>query len=168
MGTAISKEHCYDLRDLPRDSLDKITHETYTVLRSNGKEDYGWLISVQKSCEKGVCQGYKGWEDAHASDYYVDSKGIKGMKFFMTTGWKTDKGIFYSAFSTADAQVYPDRYFQGWRANYKGRRTFWPTRLNEQEREEWFEWLDAQIATLKTPAQVSGKCSCECKTNNIQ
>lgn len=151
MGGNISKAHCYDLRDLPADVLNKITSEKYSVLRTSGEVDDGWMISTEEMCEKGIASGYNGWEDACATNFYDDRYGVKGMKFFMSNGW--GNGV-YSAAKVQETRRPYHEHLHGWRSNYEGRRTFWPTRITtEAEKEEWFLWLDAQLLGLKTYAE---------------
>jgi hypothetical protein len=43
------------------------------------------------------------------------------------------------------------RHCCGWRASSPDRRTFWPTRLTDQEaKEAWWLWFDQQLNSLKT------------------
>lgn len=158
----MSKAHCYDLRDLPEDVLRKLTTTKYSVLRTSGQVDDGWMISTSEMCEKGIANAYNGWEDACATNFYEDRYGLKGMKFFMSNGWGND---VYSAADIQESGPYHE-HLHGWRSNYEGNRTFWPTELNdrEHEKEVWFLWLDAQLSGLKTYAEKGLVCEGTCCT----
>jgi hypothetical protein len=161
MGGSIAKPHCYDLRDLPADVLTKLTTTKYSVLRTGGQVDDGWMISTEQMCDKGIASAYNGWEDACATDFYDDRYGTKGMKFFMSNGW--GQGV-YSAAKVQETRGPYHEHLHGWRSNYEGRRTFWPTELNdrEHEKEVWFLWLDAQLSGLKTFGEKGLVCEGTC------
>ena len=150
MGLKISKAHCFDLRDLPPDVLKAITSERYSVIRTSGEIDTGWIISTEQMCIPGIVQGYDGWEDAAATNFYRDREGNKGMKFFMYNG------------APGESESKHRPHLHGWRSNYEGRRTFWPSRLSGEEKEAWFLWLDAQLLGLKTHQEKGIKCKLSC------
>jgi hypothetical protein len=159
MGGSIAKPHCYDLRDLPADVLTKLTTTKYSVLRTSGEVDDGWMISTSLMCDKGIANAYNGWEDACATDFYDDRYGTKGMKFFMSNGWGNN---VYSAAEVQETRRPYHEHLHGWRSNYEGRRTFWPTGLEDAEKEEWFVWLDAQLSGLKTFGEKGLVCEGKC------
>ena len=159
MGASVSKAHCYDLRDLPPDLLNELTTTKYSVLRTSGEVEDGWMISTRQMCERGIANAYNGWEDACATNFYMDRYGFKGMKFFMSNGW--GNGV-YSAADIQDIRRPYHYHLHGWRSNYEGRRTFWPTGLDEAEKEAWFIWLDSQLLGLKTFGEKGAQCEAIC------
>jgi hypothetical protein len=50
------------------------------------------------------------------------------------------------------------KHMCGWRPFNKERRGFWPTRLSSpEEKEDWFLWMDEQLASLKSPLEKEEK-----------
>jgi len=147
MGQSVTKSECYDLRNLPADILNKITSESYTVIRTSGKEDPDWMIGTSPFSPTPRA-GYHCWEDGFITDMFEDMNGRSGMRVFMTTGWKYKDQHVYSK---ADLRIDPGdsvpepESLNCWRANYPGYRTFWPTRLSGEQRDLWFFWLDEQL-----------------------
>ena len=42
----------------------------------------------------------------------------------------------------------------GWRACHPQRRTFWPTRLKEDEKAAWWQWMDEQVEYLIAKTEI--------------
>jgi len=148
MGHSVSKVCAYDLRAISPENLAKLTSASYTVIRTNGDEQDGWMISTARYAKK-ADRSYDGWEDAFCTDQYEDSTGKYGMKFFMTNGWWYMGKKSYSRGDFPDDAEMQEESLLGWRSNYAGRRTFWPTGLEGEEKEAWFLWLDEQAEIAK-------------------
>ena len=126
---------CAELSQLPADVFSALTSDTYTVTRTDGREETGWKIDP----EPHSCRGEMSWFAAHATNL-VECRGTKEWRFFMHNGLQEK-----------------DQHACGWRACdlKSGRHTFWPTRLETPEdRMKWWEWLDATVSTLKYPELV--------------
>ena len=58
MGQKLTKSACVNLRDLPAEVYRELTSETYTVVRTGGKEQQGWRIPTMPhhDCSAGTTQ----------------------------------------------------------------------------------------------------------------
>ena len=149
MGQAITKEDCVDLAELPADVFAKICDETYTAVRTDGREEEGWMI--QNESHISAC-GVGPWAKAHATNRHADRDGKKGWKFFMNNGFCCDPSDY-----GCDNGHTCRQHGCGWRSCdvSTGRCTFWPTRLKTPlEREAWWRWFDEQLNGLPTWSEV--------------
>ena len=128
MGQALTISDCIYLDRLAPDVFKSLIDEDYTVIRTDGTVETGWRIpSETHSCD-GTSASDQLWACSHATL----STDKKTLKFHMLR----DKD---------------GEHVCGWRRN----RTFWPTRLADQEaKEAWWHWLNAQVAPLKSQRQI--------------
>jgi len=135
--------NCAELSQLPADDFATLTGETYTVTRTDGREETGWKIDPKPHS----CTVDEGTYAAHATNR-VECHGIKEWRFFMHNG----------ACCLPEYQDHSCRpHACGWRTCdlKSGRLNFWPTRLETPEdRMKWWLWLDGLANTLKYPELV--------------
>ena len=142
MGQLQSSE-CVDLSQLPPEVFEAILADTYTVVRTDGREETGWKFEDESHSQ--MC-GTPQWLRAHATNKATGSDGKAAWKFFMNNGFCCDPSDY-----GCDNGHTCRQHGCGWRLCdvSTGRCTFWPTRLKTPlEREAWWRWFDAQLNSL--------------------
>ena len=144
---------CVSLAMLPPAVWAELQAETFTVQRNSKEEDgpkagqpgcveeEGWRI--QKEPHSSSCRGHKVGQgptddanlgDAVATKYAKDAHDV--WRIYMNNGPPFKEGGAHAC---------------GWRVCDPTRRTFWPTRCKTpMEKEAWWKWFDAQLASLPT------------------
>lgn len=139
MGQLYSSD-CVDLsKELSPEDYAKLVGETYTVVRTSKEEQEGFVIPVEPhDCNQGSTQQF--YPVSHATRMTRSAE----TKIFMTSGpWCVDR--------CAEEHTHKE-HVCGWRTCVEGRRDFWPSRLKTQEeREEWFKWLDGILEPIDFP-----------------
>jgi hypothetical protein len=126
MGQQASIYTSVDLTDLPLDYYAQLLRTSFTVLRSNGKEDEGWQIPVARNLRRG-----------NGND--LDSQWVASHAFQITCVSKEQKNIANSEkpwhVFMVKRTLEPDSYRWGWRicSYYADELLFWPTHLTTQE-----------------------------------
>ena len=147
MGNRLSKRHCVDLRHLPAEVFQQLTSEDFTVIRTSGLQQTGWRIPKEDGHECPVSESF--WEGPHACNR-VMTNGNVGPLGDKPCPWRVHM-VFDGDGSDDDAK----KHCCGWRPSSPDRRTFWPTRLTDQEaKEAWYIWLEQHLNSLKTPEDL--------------
>lgn len=123
MGNAPTKENTRDLTKT--DFYEKLATESFTVIRSAKEDVPGYEEigwTIQSSGYGCTCSTWAG----SASNQFTTREGW----VFMMNSAKTH-----------------EQHVCGWRSI----RSFWPTRLTGEEREEWFRWLEANLDVKPVP-----------------
>ena len=142
------------LAQLPPEEFQKFLQEDYTVIRTGGWQQSGWKIQT----ERHACPGGLDQEMAHISAYKRDAYGDRKTRFYMSRAACTSCHHGHPeelAFpSTIPGGLQMCEHACGWRACHPQRRTFWPTRLKEDEKAAWWQWMDEQVEYLIAKTQV--------------
>ena len=137
MGQVYSHD-CVDLSQLPPSTFEFLCNETYTVLRTDGREEAGWRIEAKS--HSSVC-GIPPWIKAHASNRFKSRDDGTYWKVYMNNG-----------FCCLEKKDDLRAHGCGWRRVG----TFWPTRLETPiERQEWDAWITDHLETLTYPPSPS-------------
>ena len=142
MGQLYSSD-CVDLsKELSPEDYEKLVSETYTVVRTSKEEQEGYIISREEhDCDQGG--SLKFYPASHATCLTQSGQ----LKVFMTSSGE------YCRNRCREEHEHLE-HVCGWRTCVEGRRDFWPSRLKTQEeREEWFKWLDSIMAPIDFPTQ---------------
>ena len=164
MGNKMSREACFSLSDLPADVFAKIINEDYTVLRTDGREEPGWKINTVPHSVGILCGGsYEGWHDGTGTRTVRGSDGLVVPRIMMNNGFCSKGKKFatfneYCQYHVHESSSDEPKHTCGWRRFHKDYRGFWPTRLSSpEEKEDWFLWMDEQLASLKSPLEKEEK-----------
>ena len=145
------------LSDLPPEEFQKFLQEDYTVIRTGGWQQTGWKIQT----EPHACPSMLDQEMAHISVYPPDAYGDRNTRFYMSRAAciSCEHGHPEElAFpSTIPGGLQMCEHACGWRLCHPQRRTFWPTRLKEDEKAAWWEWVDAQVEYLVAKAKIQSE-----------
>ena len=142
MGQLYSYD-CVDLsKELSPEDYEKLVGETYTAVRTSKEEQEGFVIPREEhDCNQGGNQKF--YPASHATQMTRSAE----TKIFMTSS-----GAYCP--DRCDEKHEHLEHVCGWRTCVEGRRAFWPSRLKTQEeREEWFKWLDSILAPIDFPTQ---------------
>jgi hypothetical protein len=142
MGQLYSSD-CVDLsEELSPENYEKLVGETYTVVRTNKEEQEGFVIPREEhDCNQGGNQKF--YPASHATCMTQSGQ----QKVFMTSSGEYCRDRCRQEHEHLE-------HVCGWRTCVEGRRDFWPSRLKTQEeREEWFKWLDSIMAPIDFPTQ---------------
>jgi hypothetical protein len=126
MGQQASIYTSVDLTDLPLDYYAQLLRTSFTVLRSNGKEDEGWQIPAARNLRR-----------KNGNDF--DSQWVASHAFQITCVSKEQKNIANSGkpwhVFMVKRTLEPESYRWGWRlCSYDADELFfWPTHLTSQE-----------------------------------
>ena len=125
MGQHASRFTSVDLTDLPLDYYAQLLRTSFTVVRSNGKEDEGWQIPAPRNQRRG-----------NGND--MDSQWVASHAFQITCVSKEQENIAkpgpWHVFMVKRT-LEPESYRWGWRlcSYYADELFFWPTDLTTQE-----------------------------------
>lgn len=170
MGNVATRENCFFLKDLPAAVLAKIVDEDYTVLRTDGRNEPGWKISLSPHCDSIACgTSCRKWHDGAGSRLMEIGVGGPGVRIAMHNGFyngDTKVMSFNQAYLRDEDGEFiapkpnpQHKHTCGWRSFTKEHRGFWPTRMgdeNSAEKEVWFKWMDDQLDTLKSSDELKG------------
>jgi hypothetical protein len=126
MGQNASRHTSVYLTDLPLDYYAELLRTSFTVLRSNGKEDEGWQIPAPRNERRGNGNDFDSpWVASHAFQITCVSKEQKNI---------ANSGKPWHVFMVKRT-LEPDSYRWGWRlCSYDADELFfWPTHLTTQE-----------------------------------
>ncbi len=131
MGQHASRFTSVDLTDLPLDYYAQLLRTSFTVVRSNGKEDEGWQIPAPRNKRRGNGNDHDSpWVASHAFQITCVSKEQENI---------ANSGKPWHVFMLKRT-LEPESYRWGWRlCSYDADELFfWPTHLNTQdERIAW-------------------------------
>ena len=125
MGQNASRHTSVYLTDLPLDYYAELLRTSFTVLRSNGKEDEGWQIPAPRNERRGNGNDFDSpWVASHAFQITCVSKEQENIE--NPGPWR----VFM-----VKRTLEPDSYRWGWRiCSYDTDELFfWPTHLTTQE-----------------------------------
>lgn len=142
MGQLYSSD-CVSLKvHLSPENYTKLVNETYTVVRTSGALQPGFHIPKEThECDKG---GF------HPSAHATRMPGAGQLRIFLATNP-------ISCAEGCDEKHEHNDHVCGWRISCEGERSFWPTRLtdNEDEKKAWFKWLDEAVSHIDFPTHES-------------
>ena len=135
------------MRNLPAEIYEELTSETYTVIRTGGKQQGGWRIPTMP--HQDCC--------ADATDCLfmeslacnrINASGYVGPLEGERYPWR----IYMVFAGEEDSKEKDKRHACGWRRSAPGERTFWPTRLDgdAEAQEAWGVKLDGLLNGLKS------------------
>ena len=142
MGQHASRFTSVDLTDLPLDYYAQLLRTSFTVVRSNGKEDEGWQIPAPRNKRRGNGNDHDSpWVASHAFQITCVSKEQENI---------ANSGKPWHVFMVKRT-LEPESYRWGWRiCSYDADELFfWPTHLTTQEeRIAWRNDFRDKIETL--------------------
>jgi len=151
MGNKLTKSACVNLRDLPAEVYEELTSETYTVIRTSGKEQHGWRIPTMPHQD---CS-------ADATDCLfmesLASNRINPSGYVAPLDGERYPWRLYMVFDGVRFTTMEDKkHACGWRRSAPGERTFWPTRLDGDPaaQEAWGLRLDGLLNSLKSDDEL--------------
>jgi hypothetical protein len=143
MGQNISREMSVDLFDLPTDYYTKLIRTSFTVRRTDGREQEGWQIPAVRDPERDPYDSRMGHEfvASHACREFQD--GGNSNNPFNSKPWN-----FFMVRYQPEADT--DKKLWGWRVLHPFKAAaFWPTELTtNEEREAWKNELCQMLDTL--------------------
>lgn len=141
MGLNASRATSVDLNELPLDYYTQLLQTSFTVLRTNGREDEGWQISAARNERRGNGNDlYSEWVASHAFQITCLSQEQENIE--NPRPWH----VFM-----VKRTVTPESYRWGWRicSYYADELFFWPTHLTtREERIAWRNDFRDKISNL--------------------
>jgi hypothetical protein len=132
MGQQVSREMSIDLFDLPVDYYAKLIRTSFTVRRTDGREQGGWQIPAVRDPDREATDRRMGNEDFVASHACRELRVKEECVPYDSRPW--------NVFMVRDQPMEEkDKKLWGWRKlNPQLPAPFWPTELTtEEEREAW-------------------------------